>query len=302
MRAMIASPDIWGIDALRRAVLALSAAFAVLAMIAVTFLPGSARAAADNLPLMFDARERLPRPDLSTLVRLRILTTVDFPPLNFADQTGRLSGFNVDLARDICAELKIEAKCQIQPLPYDQLEAALEGGNGEAVMAGIAVTPDLRRRFAFSRPYTGIPGRFVRNLSARMGNGVAAMALAGRPVGVVRDTAHEAMAKVFFPRLSLVSFDSYDAMMDGLKQGKVDAVFGDGLRLPFWVAGDASAKCCTLFDGPYLSEKFLGEGLSVMLRNNDPALVSAFDQALSELARNGRLQDLYLRYFPNGLY
>lgn len=118
----------------------------------------------------------------------------------------------------------------------------------------------------------------------------------------MKETAHEAMAKVFFPRLSLVSFDTYDAMMEALKEGKVDAVFGDGLRLPFWVASDASAKCCTLFDGPYLSEKFLGEGLSVMLRKNDPVLVQAFDQALSELARNGRLQDLYLRYFPNGLY
>jgi polar amino acid transport system substrate-binding protein len=302
MRAMIASPDIWGIDALLRAISRLFAVSAVFAMMAAAVLPASARAADDNLPLMFDTRERLPRPDLSTLVRLRILTTVDFPPLNFADQTGRLSGFNVDLARDICAELKIETKCQIQPLPYDQLEAALEGGNGEAVMAGIAVTPDLRRRFSFSRPYLGIPGRFVRNLSAKVGNGVAATALAGRPVGVVRDTAHEAMAKAFFPRLSLVPFDSYDAMLDGLKQGKVDAVFADGLRLPFWVASDAAAKCCSLFDGPYQSEKFLGEGLSVMLRKNDPALVSAFDQALSELARNGRLQDLYLRYFPNGLY
>lgn len=178
-RAMIASPDILGIDALRKVARAAGMMLAAL-MIGGAVLPSRRAAADDNLPLMFDTRERLPRSDLSTLVRLRILTTVDFPPLNFADQTGRLSGFNVDLARDICAELKIEAKCQIQPLPYDQLEAALEAGNGEAAMAGIAVTPDLRRRFAFSRPYIGIPGRFVRNLSAKLGNGVAAAALAGR--------------------------------------------------------------------------------------------------------------------------
>ncbi|MET0357865.1 MAG: transporter substrate-binding domain-containing protein, partial [Pararhizobium sp.] len=63
-----------------------------------------------------------------------------------------------------------------------------------------------------------------------------------------------------------------------------------------------SEKCCALFDGPYLSEKFLGEGLSVMVRRTDPVLVSAFNQALAELSRNGRLQDLYLRYFPSGLY
>jgi len=93
---------------------------------------------------MFDAKERLARPDLSTIVRVRILTSVDFPPFNFADQTGRLAGFNVDLAREICAELKIEAKCQIQALPFGELEKALEGGAGEAVMAGIAATPERR--------------------------------------------------------------------------------------------------------------------------------------------------------------
>lgn len=262
--------------------------------------PGHA-ADGNALPLMFDARERLSRPDLSEVVRVRILTTVDFPPFNFADQTGRLAGFNVDLAREICTELKIETKCQIQALPFEELEKALESGAGEAVMAGIAVTPERRQRFAFSRPYLGVPARFGRNLAAKMGGDTAA-ALAGRPVGVVRGTAHELMLKAFFPKVDATPFDTYEAMLEELKAGKVDAVFSDGLRLPFWVAGEASAKCCALFDGPYLSEKFLGEGLSVMLRKGDPTLVAAFDQALGTLSRNGRLQDIYLRYFPNGLY
>src|SRR6185295_11325238 len=50
-----------------------------------------------GLPILFDSRERLPKPDLSSLVRLRFLTSVDFPPFNFADQNGKLAGFHVDL-------------------------------------------------------------------------------------------------------------------------------------------------------------------------------------------------------------
>jgi polar amino acid transport system substrate-binding protein len=257
--------------------------------------------AATTLPLMFDARERIARPDLSEIVRLRILTTVDFPPFNFADQTGRLSGFNVDLAREICTELQLQAKCQIQALPYEDLEKTLESGGGEAVMAGVAVTPERRSRFLFSRPYLGIPARFVRNRAATLGGDTAA-ALAGRPVGVVGGTVHEDMLKAFFPEIAAKPFDTDAAMLEALKKGEVDAVFGDGLRLPFWIAGEASGQCCALFDGPYLSQKYLGEGLSVMIRKNDPTLVVAFDHALSELSRSGRLQDIYLRYFPNGLY
>jgi polar amino acid transport system substrate-binding protein len=258
-------------------------------------------AAVGLLPLMFDSRERLARPDLSAVVRVRILTTVDFPPFNFADQTGRLAGFNVDLAREICAELKLEAKCQIQALPFEDLGKTLEANGGEAVMAGIAVTPALRERFLFSRPYIGIPARFAKRRAASLPGDTAA-ALAGQRVGVVGGSAHEAMLKAFFPGISAVPYATEQEMTAALKSGSIDLVFSDGLRLPFWVASDASEKCCALFDGPYVSERFLGEGLSVMVRKTDPLLVAAFDQALGELSRNGRLQDLYLRYFPNGLY
>jgi polar amino acid transport system substrate-binding protein len=295
---MITSPVCRGARDLLAVCLAAAAFLACLVV-----LPQRSVAADESgaLPLMFDSRERLSHPDLSAVVRVRILTTVDFPPFNFADQTGRLSGFNVDLAREICAELKLEAKCQIQALPFEDLEKALEANSGEAVMAGMAVTPERRERFLFSRPYIGIPARFVRNLSAGI-PGETAAALAGRRVGVVKETAHELMLKAFFPGITAVPFESDWEMTEALKEGSVDAVFSDGLRLPFWISSDASGKCCALFDGPYVSEKFLGEGLSVMVRKTDPLIVSAFDQALAALSRNGRLQDLYLRYFPNGLY
>ncbi|MET3588638.1 polar amino acid transport system substrate-binding protein [Pseudorhizobium tarimense] len=251
--------------------------------------------------MLFDARERLPRPDLSNLVRLRILTTVDFPPFNFADQTGRLTGFNVDLAREICAELEIQAKCQIQALPFEELESALANGSGEAVMTGIAVNAERRQKFRFSRPYLTIPARFAR-LKSKQIVGDGADGLAGRPVGVVNETAHYAMLRAFFPRIVPVTFANRDEMLDALKAGKVDAVFSDGLRLPFWIASETSQDCCALFDGPYLSEEFLGEGLAVMLQGDDTTLAAAFDHALAALSRNGRLQDIYLRYFPYGLY
>ncbi|MCB5202525.1 transporter substrate-binding domain-containing protein [Neorhizobium sp. T786] len=261
----------------------------------------AAKAQESELPVLFDTRERLPRPDLSNLVRLRILTTADFPPFNFADQTGRLAGFNVDLAREVCLELRIEAKCQIQALPFGELETALANRAGEAVMAGIAITAERRNRFSFSRPYLTIPARFARNV-ARDLRGEGAEALSGRPVGVVKDTAHEAMLKSFFPKIIPVVFDDREAMLQALKEDKVAAVFSDGLQLPFWLAGEASEKCCVLFGGPYLSRDYLGEGMAVLLRNDEETLAAAFDHALATLSRNGRLQDIYLRYFPHGLY
>ena len=135
----------------------------VLASLLIAALPsaGGARAAEPQVPVLWDAKERLPKPDLSALPRLRFLTTTDFPPFNFLDGAGRLSGFHVDLARAICAELGIVDKCQIQALPWGELEGALEKGEGEAIIAGIAATPQSRQTYAFSRSYLQFPARFI---------------------------------------------------------------------------------------------------------------------------------------------
>ncbi|MGG6896368.1 transporter substrate-binding domain-containing protein [Rhizobium sp. BR 315] len=254
-----------------------------------------------SLPILFDARERLPKPDLSSLVRLRFLTSIDFPPFNFLDQNGKLTGFHVELARKICDELAIADKCQIQALPFGELQGALAASQGDAVIAGVSVTPELRKSFAFSRPFLMLPARFVRNLKASI-NGTTAAALAGRPVGVVKGTAHEAMMAAFFPAIKPVPFDDKDALLAALKEGKVDAAFADGLQLSFWVSSPAAEKCCAIFDGPYLSQQFLGEGLTIMLRQQDADLTAAINHALAMLSRDGRLQEIYLRYFPYGLY
>ena len=256
---------------------------------------------AGRLPLLFDSQERLPGADLSTVPRVRFLMSVDFPPFNFTDQDGRLAGFHVDLAREICAQLKVESKCQVQALPFDELEAAVEMGEGEAVMSGIASSADLRKSFSFTRPYILLPARFAINKTTKL-EGQSANALSGKKVGVVTNSRHEAMLKAFFPAVVVNGFDGYEPMYEALKSGKIDAVFADGLRLPFWVSGTASAGCCALFDGPYMSDRFLGEGLSIMTVDPENKLVPAFDQALAALSRNGRLEEIYRRYFPFGLF
>ncbi|MBD9555232.1 transporter substrate-binding domain-containing protein [Ensifer sp. ENS07] len=258
-------------------------------------------AEAKDLPLLFDARERIAKPDLTGLARLRFLTTVDFPPFNFIDQSGKLSGFHVDLVREICRELDIEAKCQIQAVTYAELLPALEEGQGEAVAAGIAVGPELRQRFGFSRAFMRLPARFAVNTKAA-GAVSAPSDLKGKPVGVVAGTTHEAMFKAFFPKIEAKVYPDREAMLTALQKGDVPAVFSDGMQLSFWISGSAAGGCCTLVDGAYFSQRFLGEGLTIMNRKSEPALTQAIDHALLALSRSGRLEEIYLRYFPNGIY
>ena len=254
-----------------------------------------------SFPLLFDSRERLAKPDLTGVTRLRFLTSLDFPPFNFADASGRPTGFHVDLAREICDELDITARCQIQAMPFEELKAALDKGEGDAIIAGMAVTPDLREDYLFSRPFMMLPARVLASRKAAL-KGDAAPALKGRKLGVVASSAHEAMARAYFPEAVFTALPDRDQLLKALKEGRVDAVFGDGVQLAFWSAGPEAENCCALLDGPFYSEDFLGEGLSVMFRPEDDVLEQAIDHALLTLSREGRLKELYLRYFPYGLF
>jgi polar amino acid transport system substrate-binding protein len=270
-----------------------------LALLAALAAP--VRAAEPTIPNFWDARERLTKPDLTTLPRLRFLTTVDFPPFNFIDSSGRLTGFHVDLARAICRELEIVAKCQIQALPWGELDAALTNKDGEAIIAGIAVNADNRARYAFSRTYLQFPARFVTPKTKSLTEPLSEK-LKGERIGVVTGSAHEKMLRDYFPDAEIVPFETQDAMLAAVKASAIAAAFGDGMRLGFWLAGSESADCCRFSGGPYLAPEYLGKGLAIAVAADDPKLAAAVDYALHEINAKGTFAELYLRYFPVGFF
>jgi len=273
--------------------------FLVLASLLIAALPlaPGARAAEPQVPVLWDAKERLPKPDLSALPRLRFLTTTDFPPFNFLDGAGKLSGFHIDLARAICAELGIADKCQIQALPWGELEGALEKGEGEAIIAGIAATPQSRQTYAFSRSYLQFPARFITPKNKAFAEPVFDK-LRSKRVGVLAGSAHERMLRDYFNTVQIVSFDGPEALYGDLKAGKIDAAFGDGMRFAFWLGGSDAGGCCRFAGGPYLAPEYLGTGMAIATRADNPALAAAIDYALQEISMKGTFAEFYLRYFP----
>src|SRR5436190_22563658 len=97
-----------------------------------------------KVPGFWDPRRRPERPDLSRVSVIRFLTEVDYPPFNFAGPDGNPQGFNVDLARLMCEELKVG--CTIQMRRFETLIAALNENRGEAAIASLAATAEARDR------------------------------------------------------------------------------------------------------------------------------------------------------------
>ena len=246
------------------------------------------------VPGFWDPRRRPERPDLSRISIIRFLTETDYPPFNYAGPDGTPAGFNVDLARLICEEIKVA--CTVQMRRFDTLVASLNSNNGDAVIASIAETPETRRQVDFSDPYYRTPARFVARRD--FSGGVRPEALEGRKVAVVAGTTHEAFLKTLFTEAELHPFPNAEAARDALKRGEVDLLFGDGISLAFWLNGTDSGGCCEFRGGPYLESRYFGEGVGIAVRHGNELLRQAFNWALFRLWEKGTFTDLWLRYFP----
>ena len=248
-----------------------------------------------SVPSFWDPRRRPERPDLSRITIIRFLTETDYPPFNYAGPDGAPAGFNVDLARLICEEIKVS--CTVQMRRFDTLLDSLANNSGDAVIASIAATPEMRQRVDFSDPYYRTPARFVSRRDVRLDD-VRPEALEGKKIGVVAGTAHEAYLKTLFTEAELHPYPTADAVRSALRRGEVDLLFGDGVALAFWLNGTDSANCCVFRGGPFLESRYFGEGIGIAVRKGNDVLRQALNWALFRLWERGRFTDLWLRYFP----
>ena len=248
-----------------------------------------------RVPGFWDPRRRPEKPDLSRISVIRFLTEVDYPPFNYAGQDGNPQGFNIDLARLLCEELKLP--CTIQMRRFETLIPALNANQGDAAIASIAATPDLRAKVDFTDSYYRTPARFVAKRDSPIQDPLPER-LEGKKVAVVAGTAHEAYLKALFTEVEVRPYPNADASRAALRKGEVDLLFGDAISLAFWLNGTDSENCCAFRGGPYTDNRYFGEGIGIAVRKGNEVIRLALNWALFRVWEQGRFTDLWLRYFP----
>ena len=254
-------------------------------------------AEAVNVPNFWDPRARLERPDPGDIGPIRFLAADDFPPFAFRDRRGMLIGFDIDLARAICEVLTVQ--CAIQTRPFDTLREGLADGTGNAILAGFDPEKAGAEGLIATQAYLKIPGRFVTRRDSSFEPGPPAQF---GFVGVACGSAHQAFLGRYFPDMQVACYESPEIALAELKAGNLAAVFGDALGLSFWLHGSDSDECCRFAGGPYIDDRYFGAGLAIVVPAEDRRLKFALDYALREIYRSGKYEELYLRYFPVGLF
>ncbi len=248
-----------------------------------------------RVPGFWDPRRRPEKPDLSRISVIRFLTETDYPPFNYAGPDGNPQGFNIDLARMLCEELKLA--CTIQMRRFETLIPALNGNQGDAAIASITATVDMRTKVDFTDPYYRTPARFVAKRDSAIEDPLPER-LEGKKVAVVAGTAHEAYLKALFTEAEIRAYPTDEAARLALRGGEVDLLFGDAITLAFWLNGTDSENCCAFRGGPYVDSRYFGEGVGIIVKKGNDAMRLALNWALFRVWEQGRFTDLWLRYFP----
>lgn len=251
-----------------------------------------------RIPQFSDPHNQPKLPDMAGLTSIRFVTEDDYPPFHFSLADGSLAGFDVDLARDICETLKVA--CTIQVRQFDLLAPALESNQADALLASLRIDAESRTKFDFTAPYYTTPARFV--VDAQSPIVATPEGLAGKRVGVIAKTAHEAYLADFFPKAERKTFGDRKSMREALRNREIDAFFDDAITSSFWLVGTDSNSCCAFRGGPYTESRFFGEGVGIAVKKGNRQLRQALDYALAVLSKNGNYGDLYLKYFPIGFY
>lgn len=210
-----------------------------------------------------------------------------YPPFNFQDENGKLSGFEVEFAEALAKELGVKA--EFQPTKWDGILAALESSRLDVVINQVTISEERKKKYDFSTPYT-VSGIQVLTRKGQESQFTKPADLSGKKVGVVLGTNYEQWLKDNVPGADIRTYDDDATRNQDIRVGRLDAILGDRLAAFELIAktGDSLAVA---------GAPFAPQAAGIALRKGDPQLLAALDKAIAKLRADGTLQAISQKWF-----
>ena len=271
----------------------------IAAFILALFLGGVANA--NEIPDFLETKEASSIQPVPIPGGLQFIAALDNPPFSFLDDASRLNGFSVYLARAICEELNYANNCTVSGRLSSELNLESDADTASVMISNAIASPETREFYRFTMPILRIPARFAGR-KATVAQLDFVKNLPDAKIGVVANSAHELMLGAYFPEANATGYASKALLFKDLTDGKIDLAFGSGIELANWLASAEGSTCCAVAGGPYYSSHYLGEGVRFAVPVASGNLVTQIDSALVSLQLRGRIEELFLRFFPVNFY
>ena len=244
---------------------------------------------------------------------IRIGTEGAYPPWNAKDESGKLIGFEVELANFLCIYMK--ADCTIVEQDWDGMIPGLLMKKYDAIMAGMSITDERMKTINFSQGYAdevaslavmkgssleGMDTPKAINLSIGGGDVKKALktltaALAGKTIGVQTATIHQNFLESGdVGSVKVRTYKTQDEVNLDLAAGRIDAALAAAVA--FTDYAEKSGKPVVLV-GPTFSGGAFGNGVGVGIRKDDTDLLKKFNKAINTARKNGKISELAIKWF-----
>ncbi|WFU51211.1 transporter substrate-binding domain-containing protein [Sinorhizobium terangae] len=231
-----------------------------------------------------------------------------FPPWNALDSQGQLTGFDVDLIKDVCARAKVE--CELMTGEWTSLIPSLNAGKFDLIMT-LGINEKRKQVVDFTIPYasgvatfliakngpvTELPmtgERLNLNDKAKADPVMKTIgeALDGKTVGVVQSTSQEQLINAYFGDTVTVRAYKNSGERDlDLKAGRIDAGFDSGVYGTSMLAKPGNEGLA--MTGPLVKGAMLATEVAMGMRKGEAELKARFDDAIKAAAADGVIRAL----------
>lgn len=216
---------------------------------------------------------------------LKIGTEGTYAPFTFHDSTGKLTGFDVEIAEEVAK--RIGVKAEFVETKWDGMFAGLDSNRFDIAVNQIGIRADRQEKYDFSIPY--IQSRAV--LVVKEGNQSIKTFedLKGKKTGQSLTSNFADIAKK--NGAELVAVDSFNQALDLLASGRIDATINDSLSFLDFKKQKPDAKVVVAAKTDQADQS------GILFRKGNETLVEAVNKALNDMIGDGTYSAISQKWF-----
>ncbi|MES0213820.1 transporter substrate-binding domain-containing protein [Mesorhizobium sp. M0028] len=220
---------------------------------------------------------------------IKIGVDASYKPNAFVAPDGELTGFEVDLNKAVCAEIK--ANCEISNVPWDGIWTALDTGTIDMVGTLAAVTKERAEKYDTTRVIDKSGYAFLVPADRDVSGGIAA--LKGKPIGSIvgTPTYYQYIRAMLGEDADIRGYDSPDAAILDLDAGRIAAFQSDNIQLEYQFISTGKYK---MVDKPNFN--YSGAGRALFLRKGSKELLDKINKGLDAVIASGKLDEIGKKY------
>ena len=211
-----------------------------------------------------------------------------YAPWNYHDaDTDELVGYDVEVAKLVGEKLGVNVK--FEECPWDSIFAGIDSGRYDMACASVTVTEERQQKYDFSDGYA-----FMKTvvIVAEDNNDITKMEdLAGKKTANTLSSTYSEIAESY--GAETIGVDDLEQTIEVVKTGRVDATLNADVTFYDYmnVHPEAPVKIACSTDEVEMV------AIPVLKGENSTSFLEAVNNALAELADEGKLTELSMKYF-----